>query len=126
LTTARGDRWHYTAVVRMLTRQGLLTWGTGATVNNGQESKRAADARAKALASTIRELQAKGLVSFGAIAHASKEREIPTRLSGNPPGYPSFSRLSDCRSSVCLSLLAPPMDWKMGLGLLVRPPRQLS
>ena len=60
IPTARGGRWHYTTVVRMLTRFGLLTSGKGA----------AADARAKALASTIRSLQAAGLVSFNAIAHA--------------------------------------------------------
>jgi Recombinase len=68
IPTARGGSWHYTTVVRMLTRLGLLTSGKGA----------AADARAKALASTIRSLQAGGLVSFNAIAHALNEREIPT------------------------------------------------
>jgi Recombinase len=70
IPTARGGSWHYTTVVRMLTRLGLLTSGKGA----------AADARAKALASTIRSLQAGGLVSFNAIAHALNEREIPTAL----------------------------------------------
>jgi recombinase len=70
IPTARGGRWQYTTVVRMLKRLGLLTSGTGA----------AADARAKALASTIRSLQAAGIVSFNAIAHALNEREIPTAL----------------------------------------------
>ena len=70
IPTARGGSWHYTTVVRMLTRLGLLTSGKGA----------AADARAKALASTIRSLQARGLVSFNAIAHALNAREIPTAL----------------------------------------------
>jgi hypothetical protein len=70
IPTARGGSWHYTTVVRMLTRLGLLTSGKGA----------AADARAKALASTIRSLQARGLVSFNAIAHALNDREIPTAL----------------------------------------------
>lgn len=51
LPTARSGSWHYTTVVRLLTRLGLLTSGEGA----------AADARAKALASTIRSLQAGGL-----------------------------------------------------------------
>jgi hypothetical protein len=77
IPTARGGRWQYTTVVRMLTS------GKGARANNGQTGKRAADARAKALASTIRKLQAKGLVSFNAIAHALNEREIPTPLGGN-------------------------------------------
>ena len=42
----------------------------------------AADARAKALASTNRQLQAKGLVSFNAIAHALNERDILPALGG--------------------------------------------
>jgi hypothetical protein len=73
IPTAGGGSWHYTTVVRMLTRLGLLTSGKGA----------AADARAKALAPTIRSLQAGGLVSFNAIAHALNEREIPTALGGS-------------------------------------------
>jgi hypothetical protein len=36
IPTARGGRWHYTTVVRMLTRQGLLTSGKGGRINNGQ------------------------------------------------------------------------------------------
>jgi hypothetical protein len=69
-------------VVRMLTRLGLLTSGRGARINNGQESKRAADAQALALASTITELQAKGLTSFNAIAVELDARAIPTALGG--------------------------------------------
>ena len=80
--TARGGRWQYTTVVRMLTRLGLLTSGKGARINNGQEGKRAADARAKALASTIRQLQAKGHVSSNAIAHELNKREVPTARDG--------------------------------------------
>jgi hypothetical protein len=72
IPTARGGSWHYTTVVRMLTRFGLLTSGKGA----------AADARAKALASTIRSLQAGGHVSFNAIARALNERKIPTARRG--------------------------------------------
>jgi hypothetical protein len=82
IPTARGGRWQYTTVVRMLKRLGLLTSGRGARINNGQESKRAADAQALALASTIRELQAKGLTSFNAIADELDAREIPTTLGG--------------------------------------------
>jgi hypothetical protein len=66
----------------MLTRLGLLTSGKGGRINNGLASKQAADAQAKALASTIRALQAKGLVSFSAIARALNERKIPTALGG--------------------------------------------
>ena len=82
IPTARGGRWQYTTVVRMLTRLGLLTSGKGGRINNGQASKQAADARAKKLARTIRALQAKGHISFSAIAHALNEREIPTALGG--------------------------------------------
>jgi hypothetical protein len=38
----------------MLARLGLLTFGKGGRINNGRASKQGADARAKALASTIR------------------------------------------------------------------------
>ena len=82
IRTARGGRWQYVTVVRMLARLGLLTSGKGGRINNGRASKQAADARAKKLARTIRALQAKGLVSFNAIAHALNEREIPTALDG--------------------------------------------
>jgi Recombinase len=82
IPTARGGRWQYTTVVRMLTRLGLLTSGKGARINNGQESKRAADARALALASTIREVLARGLDTFAAIARELSAREIPTALGG--------------------------------------------
>jgi Recombinase len=82
IPTARGGRWQYTTVLRMLTRLGLLISGKGGRINNGQESKRAADARAKALASTIRELQAKGPVSSNAIARELNKREVPTARGG--------------------------------------------
>jgi len=54
IPTARGGSWHYTTIVRLLTRLGLLTSGKGGRINNGRASKQGADARAKALASTIR------------------------------------------------------------------------
>ena len=82
IPTARGGSWHYTTIVRLLTRLGLLTSGKGGRINNGRASKQGADARAKALASTIRALQAKGLVSFSAIARELNEQEIPTALGG--------------------------------------------
>ena len=74
IPAARGGRWHYTTVVRVLSRLGLLASGKGGRINNGQASKQDADARAKALASTIRALQAKGVVSFSAIAHLLNEQ----------------------------------------------------
>ena len=77
MLSARGGRWHLTTVVRMLTRLGLITLGKGRT-NNRLAHKRAADARAKALASTIRELRKAGFVSFTAIARELNEREIQT------------------------------------------------
>ena len=80
IPTAFAGSWHRTSVGRMLTRLGLKTKGR---VNNGLASKQAADAQAKALASTIRALQAKGLVSFSTIARALNERKIPTALGGS-------------------------------------------
>jgi hypothetical protein len=72
MPTARGGRWHYTAVVRMLARLGLLTSGKGA----------AADARATALAATIRSFRKAGIVSISAIARELNLRGIPTARGG--------------------------------------------
>ena len=80
IPTALAGSWHRTTVARMLTRLGLITSGNR---NIGRTNKQAADARAKALASTIRALQARDLVSFSAIAHELNEREIPTARGGN-------------------------------------------
>ena len=82
IPTARGGKWHYTTVVRMLARQGLLTWGVGARVNNGYAKKLAADARAEALAPTIAKIQRAGFVSIQAITRELREREIPTPKGG--------------------------------------------
>jgi hypothetical protein len=81
IPTARGGHWHYTTVTRMLTRLGLKTHGNP-MVNNGQAHKRAADARAKALAPTIRALQGKGLVSLKSIARELDEQGIPAARGG--------------------------------------------
>ena len=78
--TRLGGKWHRNTVARVLARLGLVTNGR---INNGLAHKRAADERAKALASTIRELQAKNLVSFRAIARELNEREIPTAQGGH-------------------------------------------
>jgi Recombinase len=82
LPTARGGRWHYTTVVRMLKRLGLLTWGKGAKINHGQANKHAADVRAKALAPTIAKLRKAGFVSIRAMARELNKQEIPTTQGG--------------------------------------------
>ena len=64
-----------TTVTRMLTRLGLITWGVGARINNGQAKKHAADIRAKGLAPTIAEIQRAGFVSTNAIARELSERD---------------------------------------------------
>jgi recombinase len=82
IPTALGGKWHTTTVVRMLKRQGLLTWGKGARINNRKAKKHAADKRAKALAATIAKLQKAGLVSASAIARELNKQEIPTAQGG--------------------------------------------
>jgi hypothetical protein len=82
IPTARDGRWHYSTVVRMLTRLGLLTWGKGARINNGRAKKHAADVRAKVLAPTIAKLRKEGFVSIRAITRELSEREIPTAQGG--------------------------------------------
>jgi DNA-binding NarL/FixJ family response regulator len=77
--TARGGRWHYTTVVRVLMYLGLATSGNG-MVNNGKANKQAADVRAEALRSTILELRTAGL-SNKAIARELNKQEIPTTQS---------------------------------------------
>jgi hypothetical protein len=72
----RGGRWYLTSVVRMLTRLGLTTVGNGRT-NQRLAVKQAADARARALASTIRKLRKAGFVSVSAIARELNERQVP-------------------------------------------------
>jgi len=81
IPTALGGRWHYTTVVRMLTRLGLITLGKGGT-NNRLAHKRAADARAKPLAATVRKLRRVGIVSITGIARELNERGIPTARGG--------------------------------------------
>jgi len=73
----RGGRWYQTTVVKTLTRLGLITVGKGRT-NQRLAVKQAADARARALASTIRKLRKAGFVSIGVIARELNEREIKT------------------------------------------------
>jgi hypothetical protein len=77
IPTLRGGRWYQTTVVKTLTRLGLITVGKGRS-NQRLAVKQAADARARALASTIRKLRKAGFVSIGAIARELNEREIQT------------------------------------------------
>jgi hypothetical protein len=89
IATSHGGRWHYTTVVRTLTRLGLHTSGHG---GSGQARRRPADAQAEALSSTIRALREKGVVSLKDLARELNERQIPGALGGK--WYPtSVSRL---------------------------------
>jgi|SRR5580704_2186823 hypothetical protein len=72
IATARGGKWHRTSIGRVLTRLDLITSG------RGEAKTRAADARATALAATIRRLQRAGFVSNAAIARELNLRRIPT------------------------------------------------
>ena len=89
--TARGGRWHYTTVVRVLMYLGLATSGNG-MVNNGKANKQAADMRAEALRSTILELRTVGVRSNKAIARELNERGIATAKGGKWNGR-SVTRL---------------------------------
>ena len=77
----RGGRWHLTTVVRTLTRLGLIRVGKGRS-NQRLAVKKAADARAGALASTIRKLRKAGFVSLGDIARELDKRHVPTARGG--------------------------------------------
>src|SRR3984893_8404171 len=77
----RGGRWHLTTVVRTLTRLGLIRVGKGRS-NQRLAVKKAADARAGALASTIRKLRKEGFVSLGDIARELDKRHVPTARGG--------------------------------------------
>jgi hypothetical protein len=79
--TARGGKWHYTTVVRVLMYLGLATSGNG-TVNHGKANKQAADIRAEVLRSTILELRTAGVLSITAIARELNERGIATAKGG--------------------------------------------
>jgi hypothetical protein len=92
IPTAHGGKWHTITVTRMLRRLGLLAPGKGGRINNGQVSKRAADARVESLGPTIRALQGKGLVSPMAIASALNERGIAAARGGKWNGR-SITRL---------------------------------
>jgi hypothetical protein len=69
-------------VVRMLSHLCLRASLIDGRTNNGQAGKQSAEAKAKALAPTVRELQAQGFSTFGAIACELNAREIPTPRGG--------------------------------------------
>jgi len=77
IPTAFSGSWHRTTVWRMLTRLGLITKGR---INIGRTNKQAADARAEALASTIRALQAM-VADNATILRAAFERARPASRS---------------------------------------------
>jgi hypothetical protein len=60
----------------MLKRLGLLASLIDGRINHGQAGKQSADAKAKALAPTVRELRANGFDTLGAIARELIAREI--------------------------------------------------
>ena len=78
--TQRGGRWHYTSVVRMLTRLGMdkSAYGPGA----GAANRWAALVRAQTLVPIIRQLQSSGSVSLRAIARELNARGIPAARGG--------------------------------------------
>jgi hypothetical protein len=82
IPTAQGGRWHYTTVVRVLKRLDLLASFIDGRINNGQAGKQSADAKAKALAPTVRELQTNGFNTLGAIARELNAGRIPTSRGG--------------------------------------------
>jgi hypothetical protein len=92
IPTAHGGKWHTNTVVRTLKRLGLLTPGKGGRINNGQASKRAADARLESFGPTIRALQGNGLVSPMAIARELNEHGIAAARGGKWNGR-SVTRL---------------------------------
>ena len=77
----QGGRWHLTTVIGMLARLGLIALGNGRS-NSRLAAKRAADARAKALAATVRELRKAGFVSLGAIARELDKRRVRAARGG--------------------------------------------
>jgi len=77
----RGGRWHYTTIVRMLTRLDLVAPAKG-RANIALAHRQAADARARPFAPIIRELQKAGFVSTGSIARELNKRKVPSPGGG--------------------------------------------
>jgi Recombinase len=79
--TLRGGRWHYTSVVRMLTRLGMDKPAYGEP-GAGAANRWAALVRAQTLAPIIRQLQSSGIFALRAIARELNARAIPTAHGG--------------------------------------------
>jgi hypothetical protein len=79
--TERGGRWHYTTVVRMLTRLGMDKPSYGEPGPAGA-NRWAALVRAQALAPIIRHLQSADIGSRTAIASELNARGVPAARGG--------------------------------------------
>lgn len=79
--TERNGRWHYTTVVRMMTRLGMVKPASGAA-GAGAASRRASQVRARTLAPLIRQLQSAGTVTPKALAMELNARGIRAPRGG--------------------------------------------
>jgi hypothetical protein len=79
--TERGGRWHYTSVVRMLTRLGMDKPAYGEP-GAGAANRWAALVRAQALVPIIRQLQSSDIVAIRDIAQELNARGIPAARGG--------------------------------------------
>ena len=79
--TQRRGRWHYTSVVRMLTRLGMDKPAYGEP-GAGAANRWAALVRAQTLVPIIRQLQSSGIVALRAIARELNARGIPAARGG--------------------------------------------
>lgn len=80
--TERNGRWHYTTVVRMMTRLGMVKRAAG-TAGAGAASQRASLVRAQTLAPVIRQLKAAGIVTPKALAMELNARGIRAPRGGS-------------------------------------------
>jgi hypothetical protein len=81
IPSARGGRWYYTSILRVLMRLDLVTPAKG-RANIAFAHQQAADARARPFASTIREIQKAGFLTTGSIARELNKRKIPSPGGG--------------------------------------------
>jgi hypothetical protein len=79
--TQRGGRWHYTSVVRMLTRLGMDKPACGEP-GAAAANRWAALVRARTLAPIIRQLQSSGIFALRAIARELNARGTPSARGG--------------------------------------------
>jgi hypothetical protein len=81
VATERNGRWHYTSVVRMLMRLGLVKPAAG-RIGTGAASRQAALVRAQTLAPLIRQIQSAGTLTPKAIAMELNARGIRASRGG--------------------------------------------